>query len=144
MVLAGVSHGCFMGCFRAPPPRRKTAPLKRPIKTLSFLSLLFFEFLVFFPPARISLFLWFFFLLFSRDFRVLVEIKIRVFFYWNFPGVLQKNRRKERRGEVYDQKRNPKSLRYATDLTSPDWNRKNFAARTVFRLVDPGHRKLTD
>ena len=31
-VLVGVSVGCFMGCFRAPPPWRKTAPLKRPIK----------------------------------------------------------------------------------------------------------------
>ena len=31
-VLVGVSIGCLMGCFRAPPPWRKTAPLKRPIK----------------------------------------------------------------------------------------------------------------
>ena len=31
-VLVGVSVGCSMGCFRAPPPWRKTAPLKRPIK----------------------------------------------------------------------------------------------------------------
>ena len=31
-VLAGVSVGCLMGCFRAPSPWRKTAPLKRPIK----------------------------------------------------------------------------------------------------------------
>ena len=31
-VLVGVSIGSFMGCFRAPPPWRKTAPLKRPIK----------------------------------------------------------------------------------------------------------------
>ena len=31
-VLVGVSVGSFMGCFRAPPPWRKTAPLKRPIK----------------------------------------------------------------------------------------------------------------
>ena len=31
-VLVGVSVGCLMGCFRAPPPWRKTAPLKRPIK----------------------------------------------------------------------------------------------------------------
>ena len=30
-VLVGVSVGC-LGCFRAPPPWRKTAPLKRPIK----------------------------------------------------------------------------------------------------------------
>ena len=30
-VLVGVSVGCLMGCFRAPPPWRKTAPLKRPI-----------------------------------------------------------------------------------------------------------------
>ena len=32
MVLVGVSVACLMGCFRAPPPWRKTAPLKRPIK----------------------------------------------------------------------------------------------------------------
>ena len=32
MVLVGVSVGSLMGCFRAPPPWRKTAPLKRPIK----------------------------------------------------------------------------------------------------------------
>ena len=32
MVLVGISVGCSMGCFRAPPPWRKTAPLKRPIK----------------------------------------------------------------------------------------------------------------
>ena len=31
-VLVGVSVGCLMGCFRAPPPWRKTAPQKRPIK----------------------------------------------------------------------------------------------------------------
>ena len=31
-VLVGVSVSCLMGCFRAPPPSRKTAPLKRPIK----------------------------------------------------------------------------------------------------------------
>ena len=31
-VLVGVSVRCLMGCFRAPPPWRKTAPLKRPIK----------------------------------------------------------------------------------------------------------------
>ena len=31
-VLVGVSVGCLMGCFRAPPPWRKTAPLKRHIK----------------------------------------------------------------------------------------------------------------
>ena len=31
-VLVGVSVGCLMGCFRAPPSWRKTAPLKRPIK----------------------------------------------------------------------------------------------------------------
>ena len=31
-VLVGVSVGCLMGCFRAPPPWRKTAPLERPIK----------------------------------------------------------------------------------------------------------------
>ena len=31
-VLVGVSVGCLMGCFRAHPPWRKTAPLKRPIK----------------------------------------------------------------------------------------------------------------
>ena len=31
-VLVGVAVGCLMGCFRAPPPWRKTAPLKRPIK----------------------------------------------------------------------------------------------------------------
>ena len=32
MVLVGSPVGCLMGCFRAPPPWRKTAPLKRPIK----------------------------------------------------------------------------------------------------------------
>ena len=32
MVLVGISVGCLVGCFRAPPPWRKTAPLKRPIK----------------------------------------------------------------------------------------------------------------
>ena len=32
MVLVGISVGCLMGCFRAPKPCRKTAPLKRPIK----------------------------------------------------------------------------------------------------------------
>ena len=32
MVLVGISVGCLMGCFRAFPPWRKTAPLKRPIK----------------------------------------------------------------------------------------------------------------
>ena len=31
-VLVGVSVGSLMGCFRAPPPWRKTAPLRRPIK----------------------------------------------------------------------------------------------------------------
>ena len=31
-VLVGVSVGCLMGCFRAPQPWRKTAPLKWPIK----------------------------------------------------------------------------------------------------------------
>ena len=31
-VLVGVSVGCLMGCFRAPSPWRKTAPLKGPIK----------------------------------------------------------------------------------------------------------------
>ena len=29
MVLVGISVGCLMGCFRAPPPWCKTAPLKR-------------------------------------------------------------------------------------------------------------------
>ena len=32
MVLVGISVSCLMGCFRAPPPWWKTAPLKRPIK----------------------------------------------------------------------------------------------------------------
>ena len=32
MVLVGISVGCLMGCFLAPPPWRKTVPLKRPIK----------------------------------------------------------------------------------------------------------------
>ena len=32
MVLVGISVCCLMGRFRAPPPWRKTAPLKRPIK----------------------------------------------------------------------------------------------------------------
>ena len=31
-VLVGISIEGLMGCFRAPPPWRKTAPLKRPIK----------------------------------------------------------------------------------------------------------------
>ena len=35
-VLVGVSVGSLMGCFRAPPPWRKTAPLKRPIKRSMF------------------------------------------------------------------------------------------------------------
>ena len=30
MVLVGISVCCLIGCFRAPPPWRKTAPLKRP------------------------------------------------------------------------------------------------------------------
>ena len=30
--LVGISVGCLMGCFRAPQPCRKTAPLKRPSK----------------------------------------------------------------------------------------------------------------
>ena len=42
MVLVGVSVGCLMGCFRAPPPWRKTAPLKRPIKrSMIILNLIF-------------------------------------------------------------------------------------------------------
>ena len=32
MVLVGISVGYLMGCFRAPQPWWKTAPLKRPIK----------------------------------------------------------------------------------------------------------------
>ena len=32
MVLIGVSVGCLMGCFQAPPPWWKTAPLKRSTK----------------------------------------------------------------------------------------------------------------
>ena len=32
MVLVGISVGCLMSCFRAPPPWRKTAPLKWLIK----------------------------------------------------------------------------------------------------------------
>ena len=32
MVLVGISVGCLTGCFRAPPPWQKTAPLKRPIQ----------------------------------------------------------------------------------------------------------------
>ena len=37
VVLVGIAVGCLMGCFRAPPPWRKTAPLKRPIKrSMSF------------------------------------------------------------------------------------------------------------
>ena len=31
MVLASMSVDCVMGCFRAPPPWRKTAPLKGPL-----------------------------------------------------------------------------------------------------------------
>ena len=31
-VLVGASVGSLMGCFRAPPPWRNTAPLKRPMK----------------------------------------------------------------------------------------------------------------
>ena len=34
MVLVGSSVGCIMGCYAAPPPWRKTAPLKRPITDL--------------------------------------------------------------------------------------------------------------
>ena len=43
MVLVGISVGCLMGCFRAPPPRRKTAPLKRPTKRSMILPLENFE-----------------------------------------------------------------------------------------------------
>ena len=32
MVLVGISVGCLMGCFQAPPSWRKKAPLKRLIK----------------------------------------------------------------------------------------------------------------
>ena len=35
-VLVGVSVGCVMGCFRATPPWRKTAPLKGPLRGLWF------------------------------------------------------------------------------------------------------------
>ena len=38
MVLVGISVGCLMGCFRTPPPWRKMAPLKRPIKRSMVLS----------------------------------------------------------------------------------------------------------
>ena len=38
MVLVGISVGSLMGCFRAPPPWRKTAPLKRPIKRSMILA----------------------------------------------------------------------------------------------------------
>ena len=38
MVLVGISVGCLMGCFRAPQPCRKTAPLKRPIKRFMILT----------------------------------------------------------------------------------------------------------
>ena len=31
-IKVGISVGCLTGCFPAPPPWRKTAPLKRPIK----------------------------------------------------------------------------------------------------------------
>ena len=31
-MLVGISVGCLMGCFRAPPPWQKTALIKRPIK----------------------------------------------------------------------------------------------------------------
>ena len=34
MVLVGISVGCLMGCFRAPPPWPKTAPLKGPLRGL--------------------------------------------------------------------------------------------------------------
>ena len=34
MVLVGISVGCLMGCFRAPLPGRRTAPLKRSMKKL--------------------------------------------------------------------------------------------------------------
>ena len=33
-VLVGVSVGSLMGCFRAPPTWRKTAPLKGPLRGL--------------------------------------------------------------------------------------------------------------
>ena len=42
-VLVGVSVGSLMGCFRAPPPWRKTAPLKRPIKRSMGLCVSFFS-----------------------------------------------------------------------------------------------------
>ena len=38
MVLVGISVGCLMGCFRAPQPSRKTAPVKRPIKSSMILT----------------------------------------------------------------------------------------------------------
>ena len=41
MVLVGISVGCFRGCFRAPPPWRKTAPLKRPIKRSMIIRAIF-------------------------------------------------------------------------------------------------------
>ena len=40
MVLVGISVGCLMGCFLAPPPWQKTATLKRPIKGSMMLSFL--------------------------------------------------------------------------------------------------------
>ena len=62
-VLVGVSVGCLMGCFSAPPPWRKTAPLKRPIKrsmtlnpNLANRKLPFARFTLLYPPnTRVSL-----------------------------------------------------------------------------------------
>ena len=39
MVLVGISVGCLIGCFRAPQPCWKTAPLQRPIKRSMILHL---------------------------------------------------------------------------------------------------------
>ena len=45
MVLVGISVGCFMGCFLAPSPWRKTAPLKRPIEGSMIKDTIFVVFL---------------------------------------------------------------------------------------------------
>ena len=52
-VLVGISVACLMGCFRAPPPWQKTAPLKRPIKrSMILVSFRNFIYLFFFGACR--------------------------------------------------------------------------------------------
>ena len=51
-VLVGVSVGCLIGPFRAPPPWRKTAPVKRPIKRSMILMIFFMVGFSRFAPSR--------------------------------------------------------------------------------------------